>query len=178
MSPPCPRCPRSWQPSASVPAGSVQGRGSTRVCGDTCAGSGDTCGGSGGWGGARTSPRADGHSLMKRWRWPCQLSPRPWTNGCLTCLWGHKAERVSGPWGRGVHGGGALQPVGSPPPNPSPHPPPHLDADFFLALLQGVAAQHLHFGHHLGGGTMGVSGRWGGAQSRRGTPRTAGQHPP
>lgn len=62
-------------------------------------------------GGGGGSPRADGHSLMKRWRWPCQLSPRPWTNGCLTCLWGYKAERVSGPWM-----GGFL--LVSPPPPP------------------------------------------------------------
>ncbi|XP_040388868.1 uncharacterized protein LOC121058016 [Cygnus olor] len=29
-----------------------------------------------------------------------------------------------------------------------------LDADFFLALLQGVAAQHLHFGHDLDGADL------------------------
>lgn len=55
-------------------------------------------------GGAEGSPQADGHSLMKRWLWPCQLSPSPWTNGCLTCLWGHKAERVRGPQVGGLGG--------------------------------------------------------------------------
>lgn len=112
-------------------------------------------------GGGGGSPRADGHSLMKRWRWPCQLSPRPWTNGCLTCLWGYKAERVSGPWM-----GGFL--LVSPPPPPLLSP--NLDADFFLALLKGVAAQHLHFGHDLEEGSSG----WGGFLRQHGTPRLWG----
>lgn len=100
-------------------------------------------------GGAGGSLRADGHSLIKRWRWPCQLSPRPWTNGCLTCLWGYKAERVSGPWDGGIPPCVPLQPSLL---------SPNLDADFFLALLKGVTAQHLHFGHDL---EEGLSG-WGG----------------
>lgn len=47
-------------------------------------------------------------------------------------------------------------------------PQPNLDADFFLALLEGVAAQHLHFGDDLWGGMRG-RGR-GGGQGQVGAP--------
>lgn len=101
------------------------------VCGDTCAGGGDMCAGRGG---AEASPQADGHSLMKRWLWPCQLSPSPWTNGCLTCLWGHKAERVSSPRGGGPRGARDPAPATLPlPPSAIPTatpntPPPGVGA--------------------------------------------------
>lgn len=130
---PCPHAGRGVGASNRTPGsprGSGQHGGSVRVCGDTCAGGGDTCAGGGGVrGGAGASPWADGHSLMKRWRWPCQLSPSPWTNGCLTCLWGHKAERVSGPPGWGGGQGGPGTPLLPPSLHssggllPSPRPP-------------------------------------------------------
>ena len=170
----------SWQLSAWIPAGQRAARGEcARVRGHVCGRRGHVCG----QGGAEASPPADGHSLMKRWLWPCQLSPSPWTNGCLTCLWGHRAERVSGPGGGGPGTPPSAAPSASCHPEPrhglgSPlDPPPNLDADFFLALLEGVAAQHFHFGHDLGRGGRGVVG-WREARGRRGHPRVGGQHPP
>lgn len=59
---------------------------------------------------------------------------------------------------------------GGVPPCAPPLLSPNLDADFFLALLKGVAAQHLHFGHDLEEGSSG----WGGVLQQHGTPRLWG----
>lgn len=88
--------------SSRIPTGQRAARGErARVRGHVCGRRGHVRG----QGGAGASPRADGHSLMKRWRWPCQLSPSPWTNGCLTCLWGQKHTESERPPRVGGHGG-------------------------------------------------------------------------
>lgn len=92
----------SGQPKLPDPHGAAGGAGGARACAGTrvrAAGTRARAGGAG------ASPRADGHSLMKRWRWPCQLSPSPWTNGCLTCLWGQKHTESERPPRVGGHGG-------------------------------------------------------------------------
>lgn len=130
---PVPTLGVGWEPATERldPHGAAGSTGGACACAGTrvrAAGTRALAGG-GVRGGAGASPWADGHSLMKRWRWPCQLSPSPWTNGCLTCLWGHKAERVSGPPGWGGGQGGLGTPLLPPSLHssggllPSPRPP-------------------------------------------------------
>lgn len=59
----------------------------------------------------------------------------------------------------GIQSGEGERPLGWGDPSLCPPQPPllspNLDADFFLALLKGVTAQHLHFGHDLEEGLSG-----------------------
>lgn len=172
------------QPSAWIPAGQQAARGErARVQGHVCRQQGHVRG-RGGWG----KPAGRWSLTDEEVALALPAVPQPVNKRVPDLSLGTQSREGEWPPGRGARGGlgtlllppflcslSGLLPSPWPPQTPPwAGPPPNLDADFFLALFEGITAQHLHFRHDLGeqGDVRG------GPRAGRGTHGPWGQHPP
>lgn len=189
----------SQQPNAWIPTGQRAARGErARVRGHVCGRRGHVRWRGGGAGGGWGEPVGRWSLTDEEVALALPAVPQPVDKRVPDLSLGTQSREGERPPGVGGGPGGAGDPAPAtlpsqlwrppaiptatltPPPmgwGPPWTPQPNLDADFFLALLEGVAAQHLHFGDDLWGGMRG-RGRGGGARAGGSTHGPQGQHPP